>query len=105
MRVLSLAIAAAVTLASAGLAVAKDRVSDGEYLAAARCTGLAQGAEQDAQGFEAFFKAQAKGRPSAITDRAEKIRDKARHSARIANDTQKGVFAQELTGACQAYAG
>lgn len=104
MRALSLALAAAITLSSAGLAFAADKVSDGEYLAAARCTGLAQGAGQDAAAFEAFFKAQAKGRQSAVADRAEKIRDKARHSARIANDTQKGVFAQELTGACQAYA-
>lgn len=103
MRALTLAIAAAVTLTSAGFAFAKDKVSDGEYLAAARCTGLAQGTDQNAAGFEAFLKSQAKGRQSAVADRADRIRDKARHSARIANDTQKGVFTQELSGACQAY--
>lgn len=104
MRVLTLAIAAVATLASATLASASDRVSDSEYLKAARCTGLAQGANQGAQGFEAYLKAQGKGRQSAIADRAERIRDKARHAASIANDTQKGVFSEELSGACAAYA-
>ena len=103
MRVLSLAIAAAATLVSATFAFAADRVSDGEYLKAARCTGLAQGAQQGAEGFEAFLKTQGKGRQSAVAERAEKLRDKARHAARIANDTQKGVFAEELSGACAAY--
>ncbi len=104
MRVLSLAIAAAAALASATFAFAADRASDGEYLKAARCTGLAQGTNQGAEGFEAYLKAQGKGRQSAVADRAERIRDKARHAARIANDTQKGVFAQELSGACASFA-
>jgi len=103
MRALSLAIATVATLASATFAFAADRVSDGEYLKAARCTGLAQGADQGAQNFEAFLQAQAKGRQSAVSERADKIRDKARHAARIANDTQKGVFTEELSGACAAY--
>lgn len=103
MRVLSLAIAAAMTLTSATFAFASDRVSDGEYLKAARCTGLAQGSNQGAEGFEAYLKAQGKGRQSAVADRAERIRDKARHAASIANDTQKGVFGEELSGACSAY--
>lgn len=104
MRVLSLALATVGTLASATFAFAAARVPDGEYLKAARCTGLAQGSNQGAEGFEAFLKAQGKGRQSAVADRAERIRDKARHAARIANDTQKGVFNQELSGACSAYA-
>ncbi len=104
MRVLSLAIAAAATLASATFAFAADKITDSQYLVAARCTGLAQGANQGAEGFEAYLKAQGKGRQSAVADRAERIRDKARHAARIANDTQKGVFTQELTSACAAYA-
>lgn len=104
MRALSLAIAAIATLASATFAFAADRVPDGEYLKAARCTGLAQGTNQGAEGFEAYLKAQGKGRQSAVADRAERIRDKARHAARIANDTQKGVFSQELSSACSAYA-
>lgn len=104
MRTLFLAIAAAATLASAGAAsAASDRVTDSQYLAAARCTGLAEGTGQSPDTFEAFLKAQAKGRSGNIADRADQARDKARHSARIANDTQKATFAQELSGACAAY--
>lgn len=104
MRALSLAIAAAVTLTSAGLAfAASDRVTDSQYLAAARCSGLAEGTGQSTEAFEAFLKAQAKGRSGNIADRADVARDKARHAARIANETQKATFAQELRGACAAY--
>lgn len=102
MRALSLAIA--VTLSSAGLAfAASDRVTDSQYLAAARCTGLAQGTGQSPDAFEAFLKAQARGRSSNIADRADVARDKARHAARIANEARKATFAQELRGACAAY--
>ena len=103
MRALSFALAAAVTLASAGLAFAQDRITDSQYLAAARCTGLAQGAGESAEAFENFYKAQSKRRPTFISEQAEKARDKARHSAKIANETQRGVFTQELAGACAAY--
>lgn len=104
MRALSLAIAAAVSLASAGLAfAASDRVTDSQYLAAARCSGLAEGSGQSSDAFDAFLKSQAKGRSGAIADRADVARDKARHAARIANETQKATFAQELRGACVAY--
>lgn len=104
MRSLSLVIAAAATLASAGLAfAASDRVTDSQYIAAARCTGLAEGAGQASGPFEAFLKAQARGRSGAVADRADSVRDKARHSARIANQSQRTTFAQELSGACAAY--
>jgi hypothetical protein len=104
MRALSLAIAAAVSLASAGLAfAASDRVTDSQYLAAARCSGLAEGTGQSADAFDAFLKAQSKGRSGNIADRADVARDKARHAAKIANETQKSTFAQELRGACAAY--
>lgn len=103
MRILTLAIAAAATLVSAGFANAADKVTDSQFLAAARCTGLAEGSGQSAEGFQSYLKAQSKGRTSNIYDRADKVRDQARHSAKIADATQKGVYAQELSGACAAY--
>jgi len=103
MRALSIALATVATLVSAGVAFADTRISDSQYLAAARCTGLAQGAGESAEAFESFYKAQSKRRPTFISEQAEKARDKARHSAKIANDTQRGVYAQELAGACAAY--
>lgn len=100
MRALSIVLAAAATLASAGLAFAQPaRLTDGQYLAAARCAGLADGA--GSADYDAFMREQSRRRQSAIVDRADKIRDKAAHSARLANDTQKGVFAAELAGQCR----
>ena len=100
MRALSFALAAAATLASAGLAFAQPaRLTDGQYLAAARCAGLAAGA--GSSDYDAFMREQSKRRQTAVLERADKIRDKAAHSARIANDTQKGVFAAELAGQCR----
>lgn len=104
MRILTLAVAAAATLASAGFANAADKITDSQFLAAARCTGLAEGSGQSAEGFQTYLKAQSKGRTGNIYDRADKLRAQARHSAKIADATQKGVYAQELSGACAAYA-
>jgi hypothetical protein len=100
MRALSFALAAAATLTSAGLAFAQPaRLTDGQYLAAARCAGLADGA--GSSDYDAFMREQSKRRQTAVLERADKIRDKAAHSARIANDNQKGVFAAELAGQCR----
>lgn len=102
MRAVSFALAAAATLASAGLAFAQpasQRLTDAEYLAAARCAGLADGLGQD--DYDAFMRDQSKRRQVAVLDRADKIRQKSKHSARIANDTQKGVFSAELAGQCR----
>lgn len=106
MRALTIAIAAAATLISAGAASADTRVSDSQFLAVARCTGLAQGSGGDtAAGYESFYKEQGKRRSSFIYEQAEKARAKARHSAKIANDSQRNVFAEELAGTCRALKG
>ena len=104
MRILTLAIAAAATLTSAGFASAADKISDSQFLAAARCTGLAEGSGQSAESFQTYLKAQSKGRTGNIYDRADKLRAQARHSAKIADETQKGVYERELSGVCAAYA-
>jgi len=106
MRALTIAIVSIATLASAGLASAQDnRITDSQYLAAARCVGIAQGVGDGASDFENFYKAQGKRRPAFIAEQAEKARDQAKRSVKLANDTQRGVLSSELTGACAAYKG
>lgn len=104
MRALTIAVVTVATLATAGFASAKEgRISDSEYLAAARCTGLAQGTGEGASGFESYLKDQSKRRPGFISEQAEKARDQAKRSAKLANDTQRGVYVSELSGACASY--
>lgn len=89
----------------AGSASATEKVSDVDYMRAARCRGLAAGLPGvvDAQALDAFMKAERRARAPYVLDRATQEQDRARREAR--SEDRKERLTAELTGACQAYLG
>lgn len=100
MRFAILALTAA-TLAVAGSATAAGRVTDVDYLKAARCKGLATGASVDTASVDAFLKAEGKARNTIVVDMAKTEQEKGRREAR--NADKKAKVDAELAGACTAY--
>lgn len=100
---MNIAAAAAVMLGLAAsgpvLAQEKEQVSNADYLAAARCQGLAVGAGVKDGTLDAFVKRADRRRMPAIAERAGRAFDEARKAGR-----RNPANAQaELSGACMAY--
>ena len=95
---------AAASLFTVGAASASDRITDAEYLKAARCKGLATSITGvvDAQSIAAFLKSASVQRSSYVMDRADQEFDKGKRDGRLGDKTRATA---ELTGACQAYLG
>jgi len=81
MRILTAAVILA-TAATATAAVAKERLTDSQFIAAARCRGLMQGA--DTAGIDAVLEANKAGRVGVVLDRADTVRKAAAVKARKA---------------------
>jgi len=94
---------AAVGLLAAGAASASDRVSDVDYMRAARCKGLATGLGSDTSGLDAFLKAQARSRAPYVLDHGQEEMDRAKRQA--ARAELKDRTSAELAGPCTAYTG
>ncbi|MCC7265857.1 MAG: hypothetical protein IT546_00805 [Caulobacteraceae bacterium] len=104
LKIITLTLAAA---SLAGAATAADRVTDVEYLKAARCAGLMKSAhlgEPDGAAVEAFLKAQRRGRAPAVLDMADKRKQDARAEAARAGGDKKAHLQAEREGACRNYA-
>lgn len=91
----------AATTATATAAFAEARLSDAEYIKAARCRGLA-GSENlgvmDTASLDAMLKAQGRGRVGFIIDKADEARETAERAARRAGPEGKpGLLAQRAT--------
>jgi hypothetical protein len=100
--VIALACAAATT-ASAG----PGRLSDMDYLRAARCGGLAASGvlgEIDVADIDAKLRAHGAGRQGFIQDKADAARSDAKRAAKRAGAEHKAVLQSEWT-ACQQYFG
>jgi hypothetical protein len=93
---------AGLSLAAAGTALAADRVTDVDYLRAARCKGLAEGLGGDATGLTAFLKANGKVREAYILERGDAEAFKAKKEAK--GDRRERAQA-ELAGPCAAFTG
>lgn len=101
-------IAAAVTVVCVGLAgaaAAGVRMSDAQYVAAARCQALASapslgGASSHA--FDALVRDQERGRTEMAYEAAQDAHDKAARQIRMAGPYEKSQLAAERDGACQA---
>ncbi|MGA0605094.1 hypothetical protein ACO2Q0_03760 [Phenylobacterium sp. VNQ135] len=96
---------AAATVASAGSAVAAERVSDMEYLKASRCKGLATTLTGvvDTSSIDAYLKAARSARSPAVFERAETEFERAKREAR--SEDRKARLTAELTGPCSTYLG
>lgn len=80
-------------------------LSDAQYLAAARCAGLAQGLGADSAPYAKVLDNQDSGREGIVTDRAATTREEAAREARHAGPDARGHLAAELDGVCHAIAG
>lgn len=104
MRILTAAAiaACAVSGATATTAFAAERLSDAQFVKAARCAGLAG---EDGARFNDLVKANKRGRATFVVDRAADAKSQASREARAAAEGGKADIAAELAGACAALAG
>ncbi|HEX6859045.1 MAG TPA: hypothetical protein VF138_02430 [Caulobacteraceae bacterium] len=107
MRIAATIIALTVAASAAPAFAQGERLTDVEYLQAARCAGLvssdALGAT-DSASMEAFMKAQSRGRASFIVDKADQIAATAKRSAKRAAGQHRASLVAERE-ACARYAG
>lgn len=102
MKIAAIALAA-VGLLAAGAAAAADRVSDVDYMKAARCKGIAAGLGSDSAGLDAFLKEQGRSRVSYVLDRGQEEMSRGKREA--AKTELKDRTGAELSGPCSAYIG
>ena len=99
----ALGIVAVVSPSPASAAAAQ--LSDGQYVATARCAGLATGLGSDASSFEKVLRDQEVGRMPMVMDQASETRDNAAREAKRAGPDTRARFTAERDGACHAIAG
>lgn len=92
--------AASATAASAQPA---ERLSDAQFVKAARCKGLAKAEGIDTKAVDAVIKANKRGRADWIVDKALDAQDSAQAEASRADATRKAELIAERNGACQAF--
>lgn len=99
-------VATLVIAAGAGVvtpAAAQAAMSDVEYMQAAHCAGLAQGARLDTSKVDALLRANQSGRVVEAIDRGDQMRDDARRQASHAGPFERQAQAAERNGVCSAY--
>lgn len=91
----------AIGLAVSAPALAADKVTDVDYIQAARCLGIAQGLSADATVLQAFVKEAGRTRLSYIQMRADEEQARGKRDAKSSARTERATA--ELNGPCQAY--
>lgn len=94
----------ALSFVCVGAASANDRVSDAQYIAMARCVGIAQALDQDGDAWAQRQREARAGRSVLVQDRADAEESRARRSVRRADDRHKAELAEELQDRCAALA-
>lgn len=103
----SFIVIASLTASTAAIA-APGRLTDGQYLAAARCRALIASpalGKGDTTAIDAMLRSQAAGRMGVVVDRANEVQLDAARSAGHAGPGGKAELMAERDGACRAYAG
>ena len=99
MRILTAAVILATAATGATAAFAQERLNDSQFIAAARCRGLMQGA--DTTDIDAVLKANRAGRVGIVLDRAAIERKSAERKARKATGAGgKAEVARQAADAC-----
>jgi len=94
MRILTIAAAAIVTVAGSTAAFAAEaRLSDSQFIQAARCSGLASG--DAAAKFNAVIKAQKRGRADFVVDKADSARTDGARLARTNATAAQAALASD----------
>ncbi len=104
MRIITAAVIAATAvsgLTATAAFAAEGRLSDSQFIKAARCAGLA-GA--DAGKFDALVKANKRGRADFVIDKAMTARSDAARQVRSAREGGQAEIAAELAGVCASLA-
>ena len=103
MRILTAAVILA-TAATGTVAFAQDRLNDSQFIAAAKCRGLMQGA--DTTNIDTVLNANKSGRVGIVLDRAATERKSAERKARKATGAGgKAKVARQAADACAGLAG
>lgn len=93
-------VAAAATFAVSGAALAQTRLTDSQYIAAARCRGLTTG---DAAAIDAVLEANSAGRVGPAVQQAAAARKAAERSVRKARgEGARAELARQRAAACAA---
>ncbi len=101
-------LAALAVFASAGAAAAAPagaRLSDSQFMAAHRCSGLTKALGGDSSSIDALLKTQRSGRASFVADQAKDRKHDAEREVRRADSAQRDRLAAERDSACMAYTG
>ena len=105
MRIITAAVIAATAvsgLTATAAFAAEGRLSDSQFIKAARCAGLAAEADAEAAKFNALVKANKRGRADFVVDKAMTAKADAARAARSAREGGKAEIAAELAGPCAA---
>ncbi len=106
---IALSLALGVAALSATAAIAQPaRLSDAQYIAAARCEGLMQSTalgRQDTSAVDKVLKAQSGARDYVVFDRADDAREAALQAARHSGVYGKAALVAERDGVCRALVG
>lgn len=106
MRTIVAIAALAAAAATSAFAQPNNRLSDVEYMQAARCAGLASAdSSVDTASINALLKAQGRSRVAYIADKADEMRSDAARSAKHADGYAKERLNAELGGACKRFLG
>ncbi|MFZ5670906.1 MAG: hypothetical protein ACOY4K_15570 [Pseudomonadota bacterium] len=101
MRTIAAIVILAAATAVSGAAQAETRLSDSQYIAAARCRGLTTG---DAAAIEAVLEANRAGRVGVAVQQADVARRKAERQVRKARGAgQKAEVARDQAAVCAAF--
>jgi len=102
-RLVGLAILAALGTTAAQAQTA--RLSDGAYMQAARCVGLASSGKlgaTDGDAMKAWLKEQSRLRDPYVLDKADRMQQEAKREANSAGEYGKAKLSAELSGPCAA---
>lgn len=79
------------------------RLSDSDYLNAARCAGIAQGLGEDTKGYDKMLDREAGGRDNGVVEQAVTFRDDGARLAHRTDAKAKARVAVEHDGFCRSY--
>lgn len=106
MRTIIVTAALAAATATSAFAQPAARLTDVEYMQAARCAGLASAdASLDTASINTLLKTEGRGRIGYVSDKADEMKSDAARSAKRANGYAKERIAAELGGACKRFLG
>jgi len=97
MRIITAAVILATAATATTTAFAQTRLSDVQFIKAARCAGLAGDADSK---FGALMKANQRGREAFVITKADETLRAAKREAKRASNGGKAEIEAELSGAC-----